>query len=91
MHQALNRTTITNDIQEMEIRMQPPPQPSNFEIDDLLGYSISDIECDLCAGALCGSRAIRIIEDEVIAICGKSQAGRDILRGYRYPAENQQD
>lgn len=63
--------------------MERPQMNNELSSDDLLGYSISDIECTLCSGAICGLRSPRIIDNAVVMICPNTVAGRDVLRGYR--------
>ena len=70
--------------------MQPPTAPNALTAEDLLGYSISDIECGMCSGAICGLRTPRIIENDVVMICPKTDGGRDVLRGYRSPINDGQ-
>ena len=63
--------------------MEPLLRNNELDYDDLLGYTISDIECTLCSGGICGLRSPRIINGNVVMVCPNTEAGRDVLRGFR--------
>ena len=58
---------------------------SNFELceDDLLGYSLDEIECVQCGGVFCGLRVGRIYEGKPLILCSRKKEAREILAAWK--------
>ena len=47
--------------------------------EDLLGHTVSEIECRQCGGVFCGARIGRLYDGKPLIMCGQKDCVKEIL------------
>ena len=48
-------------------------------MEDLCGYTVSELECKQCGGTFCGARVGRLLEDKPLIMCGRKACVKEAL------------